>query len=96
MSASTVGCGCVCVLVIYTYKYTHACVKEMYKYVWQYVCLSVCRIFFLVNDSVLFIRHFNTFDATSLTPTYTNAYLHTHAERQNLFLFNARFTYAYV
>lgn len=63
------------------------------------ICLVVClfAVSFLVNDSVLFIRHFNTFDAnagvgsgqaacsdieaTSLTPTETHTYIHTETHR---------------
>lgn len=52
------GTACRCV-----FQWMCVCVKEMYKCLT--VCLSVCLyvVSFLVNDSVLFIRHFNTFDA---------------------------------
>lgn len=64
------------------------------------ICLVVClfAVSFLVNDSVLFIRHFNTFDAnagvgsgqaacsdidaTSLTPTQTHIHTETHTHTE--------------
>lgn len=80
-----------------------ACVStwmSVLMHVWKkctnmFGCLSVClfAVSFLVNDSVLFIRHFNTFDAnagvgsgqaacsdidtTSLTPTQTHIHTQT-------------------
>lgn len=58
MSAAAIKAQRVCVC-----DWMCVCVKEMYKCLT--VCLSICLfvVSFLVNDSVLFIRHFNTFDA---------------------------------
>lgn len=50
----------VCVLV---YECLYSCMCERNVQ----ICLVVClfAVLFLVNDSVLFIRHFNTFDANA-------------------------------
>lgn len=65
MSAAAIEvCACVCMCVcILVHECLYSCMCERNVQ----ICLVVClfAVSFLVNDSVLFIRHFNTFDANA-------------------------------
>lgn len=61
MSAAAIKTQRVCVCVFQLCVCVCLCERNVQMFGCRSVCLFV--VSFLVNDSVLFIRHFNTFDA---------------------------------